>query len=373
MTTSRAALLDPPVRPSTAGTLEVALVVPLQGPAGIFGPSCEQCAQLAVEEINATHGVLGRELRLLVVDGGAPPERVANDVDVLVSAGAVDAVTGWHISAVRQVVAPRIAGRVPYVYTALYEGGERTPGVFLTGETPARQVRPALRWMAEQLGVRRWVIVGDDYVWPKQSAAATRRYAHELRLVICDEIYVRLGTADFDQVVLRVAAKRPDGVLMFLVGDDAVAFNRAFGRFGLDSTCVRFSPLMDENMLLASGADNTRRLFAAAAFFESLATRDSLDFGLCYNSKFGPDAPVLNSMGESCYEGVRLLVELLNQAASDDLRRICAASEGVGYDGPRGSVHLHDRHLNQRVFLATADGLDFDVIDELRPQRPLDV
>ena len=80
--------------------------------------------------------MLARELRFVVVDGARPPTEVADEVDGLLAQGAVDAVTGWHISAVRNEVAPRIAGRVPYVYTPLYEGGEHRPGVFLTGETP---------------------------------------------------------------------------------------------------------------------------------------------------------------------------------------------------------------------------------------------
>src|SRR5919109_2300430 len=150
-----------PVGPRDRDSLNVALVVPLQGPAGIFGPSCECCGLLAAEEVNAESGVLGRELRLVLVDGGAPPEQGASEIDALISAGVIDAVTGWHISAVREVVAPRVNGRVPYVYTALYEGGERSPGVFLTGETPNRQLRPTLEWFAGQLGIRRWTIVGD--------------------------------------------------------------------------------------------------------------------------------------------------------------------------------------------------------------------
>src|SRR6185369_10227925 len=88
--------------------VRVALVVPLRGPAGMFGPSAELCAQLAAEEINAAGGVLGRELVLIPVDGGAAPERVAAEVEALVSVGAVHGVTGWHISSVRQAVAPRI-------------------------------------------------------------------------------------------------------------------------------------------------------------------------------------------------------------------------------------------------------------------------
>jgi urea transport system substrate-binding protein len=349
--------------PSAKGALRVALVIPLHGPAGIFGPSCELCAELAVEEANAGSGVLGRELRLVVVDGGASPTEVADRIDALISAGAVDAVTGWHISAVREVVAPRIAGRVPYVYTPLYEGGERSPWVFLTGETPARQVRPALRWFAAELGVRRWTIVGNDYVWPRRSARAARRYLDELGGVVCDEIYVELGATDFTAPLARVAASGCDAVLMLLVGDDAVAFNRAFTQAGLDR--VRFSPLMDENMLLASGADDTRGLFAAAGYFESLATGDSLDFGGRYHRRFGPTAPVLNSLGESCYEGVRLLTELVHRAGSPDPSRMRRLSDGLGYDGPRGPVELRDRHLAQRVFLAAADGLHFDVIHRL--------
>ncbi|MFI0351248.1 substrate-binding domain-containing protein [Actinomadura sp. 9N407] len=343
--------------------VNVALVVPLQGPAGLFGPSAELCARLAVEEVNAEAGVLGRALRLTLVDGGAPPARVADQVGALVASGTVQAVTGWHISAVRQVLAPRVAGRVPYVYTALYEGGERSPGVFLTGETPERQLRPALRWLASELGVRRWTIVGDDYVWPRTSARAVRTFLDEQGATLCDEIYVRLGTQDFAEPLRRIDASGCDGVLMLLVGDDAVAFNRAFGAAGLEH--LRFSPLMDENMLLATGAEGTRGLFAAAGYFETLPTEDGLDFGARYHRRFGPQAPTLNSMGESCYEGLRLLTELLSRSGGLDVRRMNAVSEGLGYDGPRGPVEVRDRHLRQKVFLAAADGLQFDVLHQL--------
>ncbi|MFI6504194.1 substrate-binding domain-containing protein [Nonomuraea typhae] len=344
-------------------TLAVALVIPLQGPAGIFGPSCELCARLAADEINAGSGLLGHELVFRVVDGGRPPHEVADEVDRLIAAGEVRAVTGWHISAVRQAVAPRIAGRVPYLYTPLYEGGEHTPWVFLTGETPGRQLRPALRWMAEELGVRRWTVVGDDYVWPRESARAARQYVGENKIV--DEFYVRLGTEDFGGALDRIAQGRGDGVLMLLVGQDAVAFNRAFAAAGLDRDHVRFSPLMDENMLLATGAASTRGLYSAAGFFEGLGTAGSLDFGGRYHARFGPDAPVLNSMGESCFEGVRLLGELVNRAGALDLDSIRRAAEGLVYEGPRGTVRMRDRHLEQAVFLAEADGMDFHVLQQL--------
>jgi urea transport system substrate-binding protein len=349
--------------------LDVALVIPLQGPAGIFGPSCEACAVLAAEEVNCEGGVLGHQLRLVVVDGGAPPRQVADEVDALVSAGAVSAVTGWHISAVRQAVAPRVTGRVPYVYTPLYEGGERTPGVFLAGETPSQQLLPAMRWMASELGVRRWCIVGDDYVWPRGSAAAARRYARAGGAEICDEVFVRLGTQRYGEVLSRVERSRPQGVLMLLVGDDAVQFNRAFARAGLDQELPRLSTLMEENMLLASGADSTSGLYASAGFFDSLATSDSLDFIGRFSARYGPEAPVLNSLGESCYEGVRLLAQLVRRAGSLEVERICAVADTVGYDGPRGPVQLRGGHLEQRVYLARADCVEFDILDQLTPTR----
>ena len=343
----------------------VALVVPLQGSAGIFGPSCELCAQLAAEEINAVDGVVGRELRLSVVDGAAPPHVVAGRVGALAASGRVDAVVGWHISAVRQAVAPRVAGLVPYVYTALYEGGEQTPGVFCTGETPAHQLLPAMRWLQRENGVRRWCIVGNDYVWPHATAAAARRYARACDGVICDETFVPLGCEDWRAAVAAVRRSRADAVIMLLVGADAVGFNRAFAAAGLDETCLRLSTLIDENTLVGSGADSTHGICAAAGYFETLVTAESLDFGWRYTKRFGPDAPTLNSVGESCYEGIVLLSALAERAGSLDVRRMTATAEWLSYGSPRGDVHIHDRHLEQRVYFAQADDLRFDVVGQL--------
>ena len=78
---------------------------------------------------------------------------------------------------------------------------------------------------------------------------------------------------------------------MLLVGEDAVLFNRAFAAAGLDARCLRLSTLIDENTLAGSGAESTRGICAAAAYFETLATPESLDFGWRYTRHFGPEAP----------------------------------------------------------------------------------
>ncbi|MFJ9909158.1 substrate-binding domain-containing protein [Streptomyces sp. NPDC101152] len=358
-----------PVVPRRSGdpraTLAVALVVPLQGPAGVFGPSCELAARLAVEELNAAGGVLDREVRLVTVDGGAPPEQVAAEVEALVLLGAVDGVVGWHTSAVRQALLPRIAGRVPYVYTAQYEGGEHTPGVFLTGETDPAQLLPAMRLLAEACGARRWCTVGNDYVWPRVSARAARAYARACGGLVRDEVFVPLGTRDFGPVLRRIERCEADAALMLLVGDDAAHFNRAFAGYGLHQRCLRLSTHMDENILLATGADATDGLWATAGFFETLATAESLAFSARYAARFGVEAPVVGSLGESCFEGVRLLAALAERARSLDVRAMCAVGDTVSYEGPRGALRLRGNHLAQRLYLARADAFDFHIVTQL--------
>ena len=345
--------------------LEVAFVVPRSGPSGIYGPSCEASGRLAESEINESGGILGREVRLRPVDGGRAPNAVADEVDVLVTSGVADAVIGWHTSAVREQLAPRLQGRVPYLYTAVYEGGEHTPGVFMTGETPGQQLRPALRFMAAEMGVRTWCVVGSDYVWPRATARAVRAFAGPVGAEIRDEIFVGLGTEDFGSVLRRVERSNAQGVLMLLLGSDAVRFNRAFTQMRLPEICMRLSPLMDENMLLATGAANTEELYSAAGFFETLATAHSMDYQQRYVRRLGLNAPTVTSPGESCYEGMTLLARLAMAAHTTDVPAICRVADSVGYEGPRGLVRVRDQHLLQRIYLAKADGLEFDVLAEI--------
>lgn len=341
----------------------VGLVVPLQGPAGIYGASCVLCARLAVEEINSAGGVLARPVQLRIVDGGAEVDRVASDVDRLITAGQMDAVVGWHLSAVRQRLAPRIRGRVPYVYTALYEGGESTPGVFAIGETPEIQLLPALTWMADEIGVRRWFVIGNDYAWPHRSTALTRQFLQDQDKVRIDgAAFVDLGTSAFDAVLRQIERSACDGVLMFLVGHDAVEFNRQFARRGLHDQCARFSTLMDENMLQAIGASSAQDIFVASGYFETLPTAESLQFGARYVRRFGPEAPVLNAPGESCYEGLWMLAELVNRTGSGDVDQLHATAEHSRYRGPRGNILVDPQRTEQTVYLATADHTGFDIL-----------
>lgn len=350
-----------------ANTVAIGLVIPMHGSAGLFGLSCLACAVLAAEGWNAAGGILGRRLRLSPIDGAGEATDVAERVTAHVRHERLDAVVGWHLSHVRRAITERLPRDVPYVYSALYEGDEPNSEVLLLGETPGRQIAPAMRWLVREFGIDRWALVGDDYLWPRGSARATRSFAHDLGLDIVEEVYVPLGQTDYTDVLDRLGRSTAQGVLMLLVGQDAVHFNRAFAAAGLDERLIRLSSLMDENMLLASGAEATGGLFSSAAYFDSLATEDALQLVGDYSARFGPEAPVLNSMGESCYEAITLLATMVQAAGSvraEDLLRTAGAG-AVGYQGPRGSTHLHGRQAIQPVHLARADGLSFEILAQL--------
>ncbi|KAB7758022.1 regulatory protein [Mycolicibacterium mucogenicum DSM 44124] len=355
-----------PARPDR-DVVDIALVVPLSGPAGMFGPSCEASAELAAEDINAAGGILDRPVRIHPVDAGAPLSELADELGRLVAQQQIDAVVGWHLSNARRVITPQTAGRVPYVYTTFYEGGESTDGVYMVGETPEQQLFPALMWLREHLGLKRWCIVGNDYIWPRQTARVTKEYMWRSGLEFVGEAFVPLGGRDFRTMLDVIASSDADGVLVLMVGADNAAFNRAFARAGLDQSVVRLSLMIGEDVLCASGSGATTGLYTACGYFESLPTEVNMGFGSHYLRRFGSAAPALNNIGESCYEGLLLLTALAQTARSLEVAAIDRARANVAYQGPRGEVVMRGAHTRQPVYLASADQLEFDVIAELTP------
>jgi ABC-type branched-subunit amino acid transport system substrate-binding protein len=300
-------------------------------------------------------------VELVLLDGGRAPAAVAAEVAELVRAQALTALVGTHASDVRVALARVLGGAVPYVYTPPYEGGERTPGVFLLGETPQRQLRPALDWLLARRA-RRWLLLGNDYVWPRRVHAAARRHLARAGARVVGERYVPRGGADAAELVEQVAAARVDAVLLTLVGSDLVAFNRAFAAAPLAGRVARICGALEENGLLGAGGDGTGELYAAMGYFAAVATEASLAFGERYTARFGPHAPVLNGHGEGAYDGVRLLAALAQRAGGLAVPALDAVADGTRVAGGRGTFVLRGRHAEQPVYLARATGLEFEVI-----------
>lgn len=344
----------------------VAFAVPLQGPTGIYGPSCLAFGELAAEQLNASGGIAGREVELVLVDAGRHPDLVAEEIARLVTSGRVDAVAGWHISAVRQAITRRVGGRVVYAFAAMHEGGDDTPGVFMVGERPNNQLIPAALWMREHHGVSRWAVVGNDYIFPHVTSSAARRALLGTGSEIVQEAFLPLGTSDFTPVLEQLMRSSDlDGVIMLLMGQDAVHFNRQFSRAGLSQHLPRLSPAVEENTLLGGGASANDNLFAAAAYFDGLAGATCDQLASDYLARFGPYAPAPNAVGESCFEAIHFLAHLARACGSLDVRAAAGLREGFFYESPRGLMRLRGNLIDQDVHIAIADGLEFRVEDQI--------
>lgn len=339
--------------PAPGHRLKVGLLVPLSGPAGIWGPSCLASAELAADEINLAGGIQGRELELVLVDAGQEPAAVASAAADLFDLGDMDAIVGMHISAVRQALVGAVGGRLPYVYTPLYEGGEACPGVFAIGETPSEQLRPAIAWLSRVRRVRKWALIGNDYVWPRVSNALAKGYVAAAGGQVLHEAYLPLGTERFEMQLERLRDLKPDALLLSLVGQDAVSFNRAFGASPLCRQMIRLSAAIDENMLLAIGAANTSGLYASSGYFCNLQTDLNFSFKERYRSRFGLRAPVPSALGQSMYEGMGFL------GAID--ARLAAPKQPVLYRSARGGSYLDNTRKTAPIYLAEADGHNFSV------------
>lgn len=347
---------------NTSRSYKVGLFIPTSGAAGIWGPSCRACAELAIEELNAEGGVDGRPISLTIVNAGDAPEQVAEEADLLCSGGMIDAVVGMHTSDVREAIADRIAGSLPYVYTPLFEGGPASPGVFCIGETPGQQLLPGLDWLSARFRLKRWFLLGNDYIWPRASHAAVHRHFRGGERSIVGQAYLPFGTQNFEQVLERIRRAQPDGLLLSLVGDDCIRFNRAFARSPQAGKVIRFSCAVEENTLLGIGAESTDGLFAASGYFSSLDTPANGAFRERYHSRFGERGPMLNSIGEGLYEGLYFLHALADATRSADWTRPGTA---LPVKGPRGAVFQQAGRAEMPMYLAQAEGHSFQLVEQL--------
>ncbi|MEV0382546.1 substrate-binding domain-containing protein [Nonomuraea sp. NPDC050643] len=351
-----AATVDPlEARLLPSDAVRIGLIVPVSGVLGLMGPCAINCAVLAAEELNAGGGVLGRPVELVLVDGGRPAREVAAEVAGLVRSGTVQAVAGAHASDVRVAVVAAIAGRVPFVYAPPYEGGGRAPGVYFLGETPDRQLAPGIEWLAGTRRARRWYLLGNDYIWPRLVHASARGRLRAAGASVVGESLVRYGEAV--RLLDRVAAARPDAILLTLIGSDLVAFNRAYAAAGLGA--ARLCGALEEHGLLGIGGDGTGELYASMGYFRDLPTAASLGFSQRYTARFGEDAPMLNAHGHGCYEAVAMLAALCARAGSLAVPALDAVADGTVITSARGTLTLLDRQVRHPVHLGRADGLEF--------------
>ncbi len=333
------------------------------GSAGIWGPSCIANAELALKELNETSGISGRQVEFTIIDSAEEAETsVTEIVRKLLDAGCIDAIVGMHISAVRERVKMVVRGRVPYIYTPIYEGGERTDGVFTIGDTPQRQLGPAIDYLHRKFSMRKWALFGNDYIYPR----TTHRYAKAQIAALGGELvyenYVGFNCGTLDREVDAIKRSGADGVLVSLVGQDCIDFNRCFGQQDAHRNIVRLSCLLEENGLLASGAENLTRLFCSSSYFATLDTPQNILFKENYHSVHKDRAPILNSIGQSIYEGFLFLASLTS-GEDTDWRQATVNHRPLSFASVRNSTYYSNAKNTAPIYLARADGVVYgDII-----------
>lgn len=332
------------------------------GSAGLWAPSCIASAQVAVDELNKANGISGRPVQLIMVDTAietnAPVEEL---IDSLIRSGSVDAIVGMHISAMRQRLSKVVQGRVPYIYTPLYEGGEHGKGIYAIGETPSQQLGPAMQHLQTQYRPKSWALIGNDYVWPRTSHAYAKTKLAKMGVGLSYEKYLPFGRPDFFREIEEIAAAGTEAVLISLVGQDAVQFNRNFGELGAHSSMIRLSCAIEENALLASGEDGLKRLFSSSSYFASLSTERNAAFKEKYYALHGERAPMLNAIGQSTYEGVQFLNGLIEACEKGWNTESPNTRAPLAYKSVRGSKFISNDVKSLPIYLARADGVSFSV------------
>ncbi len=344
-------------------TIRLGLLLPRAGPMGMMSLASENCAQLAIAELNAGNGLGGRFVEYVTLDAYGDPRRIARASRALVDSGEVDAWIGMHTSDVRVAVAAALESRVPYVFTPMYEGGERGAGVYLVGDTPEHQMQPMISWMSSELGSRKWYLLGNAYNYPYLSNQHAKHFIAESGGSVMGEAYVSFAEENMSTYIAAIARSSADTILVNLVGVSAVIFHRAFVAAGLDDKMLRFCCLLEENTLLAIEADATRSMYTSNGYFEGLQTSQAQAFEENYRYHFGQVAPVLNHFAVSCYEAVYLLDAI--QKNSDRLvsnEGTLRHVHGVAGNGPRGELYLEDRHAKAPVYIGQADGLGISLL-----------
>ena len=165
--------------------------------------------------------------------------------------------------------------------------------------------------------------------------------------------------------VEAIAKSGAEVVLISLIGQDAVDFNRAFGDMGLDRRIVRLTCVVEENGLLASGAENLKRLFCSSSYFGGLATDANARFREVYHAFHGDRAPVLGALGQSTYEGMHFLSSLMGDGRSDWRNQGRTGAGPITYRSARQGIYTSSSSHGIATFMARADGVVYQIVDKI--------
>jgi urea transport system substrate-binding protein len=313
-----------------------------------------EAEQLAIEQINASGGVLGRKIKIIVEDGASDWPTFAEKARKLLESDHVAAVFGCWTSASRKAVLPVFEkDNGMLYYPTFYEGLEQSKNVIYTGQEATQQILAGLEWMAKEKGAKTFYLIGSDYIWPRTSNKIARKYIQNvLHGTVVGEEYYALGSTDFGTLINKIRLKKPDVIYAIIVGGSNVAFYKQLHAAGItaaNQNLLTISTTEDE--VLGIGGENVTGFYSAMKYFQSLQNTNNDGFVKAFKAKYG-DKSVIGDVTQAAYLGPWLWKLTVEKCGSFDIDKVAAASSGVEFTGaPEGYVRIHDvnHHLWSRL------------------------
>nr|WP_246187783.1 urea ABC transporter substrate-binding protein [Nitrincola alkalisediminis] len=364
----------------TDDTVTVGILHSITGTMAISEEGSVQAEILAIEQINAMGGVLGRQIQYIQEDGASDWPTFADRSRKLLRQDNVAAVFGCWTSASRKAVLPifeRFNGML--YYPTFYEGLEQSPNVIYTGQEATQQILAGLDWISNEKSAKSFYLIGSDYIWPRTSNKIARIHIEQhLGGSVVGEDYFPLGHTSFNSVINRIRLRKPDVVFASVVGGSNVAFYRQLKAAGLDMSKEDFTLLtisVTEDEILGIGGENIEGAYASMKYFQSLDNENNDAFVKAFKERWGENA-VIGDVTQAAYLGPWLWKAAVEAAGSFDVDKVREASPGVELTtAPEGYVRIHENHhlwSKTRIGEAQRDG-QFKVVyetDDLMEPNP---
>ena len=369
------------VQAQAADTIKVGILHSLSGTMAISETSLRDVALMAIEEINAKGGVLGKKLEPVVVDPASNWPLFAEKARELIQKHKVAVTFGCWTSVSRKSVLPvfeELNGLL--FYPVQYEGEESSFNVFYTGAAPNQQAIPAVEYLMSEDGgaAKKWVLLGTDYVYPRTTNKILNYFLKSKGVAKKDimETYTPFGHSDYQTIVADIkkfAAGTPTAVVSTINGDSNVPFYKELGNQGLkaeDIPVVAFS--VGEEELRGIDAKPLVGHLAAWNYFMSQDTAENKAFikkWKAYVKKHKlPDGSkrVTNDPMEATYIGIKMWAQAAEQAGTTNVDAVRQAVGGQTVQSPSGytiTMDAANHHLHKPVVIGeiTENG-QFDVV-----------
>ncbi len=335
-----------------------------------------QAERLAIEQINAMGGVLGRQIKIIQEDGASDWPTFAEKSKKLLESDHVASVFGCWTSASRKAVLPIFEKDNGLLYyPTFYEGLEQSKNVFYTGQEATQQILWALNWASETKKAKTFFLVGSDYIWPRTSNKIARRHIEQhLHTKVVGEEYYPLGTTDFYSLMNKIKLARPDCIFASVVGGSNVAFYKQLKAAGITPQKQFLLTIsVTEDEVLGIGGENFAGFFSSMKYFESLNNENNNKFVAAFKAKYGQHA-VIGDVTQAAYLGPWIWKAACERAGSFDVDKVVAASANITLNNaPQGYAKVDpNHHLWSRSMIGEgqADGQFKVVAQSDQPIQP---